>query len=70
MAKPMGHSNSSSTMEVYSYRILPQETRKISNKQPTLYLKQLDKKRRSKTTKTEVTIKVDAKVIVIFDLEF
>ena len=66
----MGHSNSSSKMEVQSYRILPQETRKISNKQPTLYLEQLDKKTRSKTTKTEVTIKVDGKVIVIFDLKF
>ena len=43
MTKPMGHSNSSSKMEVYSYRILPQETRRISNKQPALYLKQLDK---------------------------
>ena len=34
--KPMGCSKSSSKREVYSNTILPQETRKISNKQPNL----------------------------------
>ena len=32
----MGYSKSSSKREVYSNTILPQETRKISNKQPNL----------------------------------
>ena len=32
----MGCSKSSSKREVYSYTILPQETRNISNKQPIL----------------------------------
>ena len=54
----MGHSNSSSTMEVYSYRILPQETRKISNKQPTLYLKQLDKKEDQKQQKPKLLLRL------------
>ena len=41
----MGFSKSSSKKEVYSNTILPQETRKISNKQPNLilYLKQPEK---------------------------
>ena len=34
--KSMGHSKSSSMREVYSSTILPQETRKNSNKQPNL----------------------------------
>ena len=34
--KPMEHSKSSSKREVYSNTMLPQETRKISNKQPNL----------------------------------
>ena len=39
----MGCSKSSSKREVYSNTILPQETRNISNKQPKLTLKQLEK---------------------------
>ena len=35
----MGFSKSSSKREIYSNTILPQETRKISNKQPNLKLK-------------------------------
>ena len=35
-SKPVGHSKSSSKREVYNSIILPQETRKIPNKQPTL----------------------------------
>ena len=34
--KPMGCSKRSSKREVYSNTILPQETRKVSNKQPNL----------------------------------
>ena len=33
-SKPMGCSKSSSKKEVYSYTILPQETRKTSDRQP------------------------------------
>ena len=41
--KPMRCSKSSSKTEVYSNTILSQETRKISDKQPNLYLKELEK---------------------------
>ena len=34
--KPMGHSKNSSKREVYSNTLSPQETKKISNKQPNL----------------------------------
>ena len=34
--QPMRHSKSSSKREVYSNTILPQETRKVPNKQPNL----------------------------------
>ena len=40
--KPMGCSKSSSKREVYSYTILPQETRNISNNL-TLHLEELEK---------------------------
>ena len=43
--KPKGWSKSSSKREVYSNTILPQETRKISNKQPNLTLKSIREKR-------------------------
>ena len=39
----MGYNKSSSKKAVYSNTILPQETRKISKKQPNLNLKQLEK---------------------------
>ena len=39
----MGCIKSSSKREVYGNTILPQETRKISNKNQTLHLKQLEK---------------------------
>ena len=48
--KPMGWSKSSSKREVYSNTILPQETRKISNKQPTLTPKAI-RERRTKNPK-------------------
>ena len=41
--KPMGCSKSSSKRDVYSNTILPQETRKTSNRQPSFTLKQLEK---------------------------
>ena len=47
--KPMGCSKSTSKREVYGNKILPQETRKISNKQPNLHLKQLEKEEQKAT---------------------
>ena len=47
--KPMGCSKSSSKKEVYSNTILPQETRKISNKQPKLTPKTIRERRTKKT---------------------
>ena len=41
----MGCNKSSSKMEVYSNIILPQETRKILNRQPHFTPKQLEKKK-------------------------
>ena len=45
----MVHSKSSSKKEVYSNIILPQETRKIPNKQPSLTPKATREKRTNKT---------------------
>ena len=47
--KPMGCSKSSSKREGYSSTILPQETRKISNKQPKLTPKAIRERRTKKT---------------------
>ena len=44
----MGWSKNGSKRELYRTTILPQETRKISDKQPNLYLKQLKKKEQTK----------------------
>ena len=41
--KPMGHSKTHSKRKVYSKTILPQEVRKVSNKQCNLNPKQLEK---------------------------
>ena len=46
--KPMGYSKSSSKKEIYNNAILPQGTRKISNKQPNLTPKET-RERRSTT---------------------
>ena len=48
---PVGFSKSSSKREVYSNTILPQETRKISKKQPNLNLKQLEKEEQQQQQK-------------------
>ena len=42
-SKPMGCSKSSSKKEVYSNTILPQETRKTSNRKPNFTPKKLEK---------------------------
>ena len=49
--KPMGHGKSCSKMEVYRSTILPQETRKISNKQPKLT---------AKANRERITIKIQS----------
>ena len=48
-SKPMGCNRSSSKREVYSNTILPQKTRKISNKQPNLTPKTTTERRTDKT---------------------
>ena len=48
----MSCSKSSSKREVYSNTILPQETRKISNKQPNLTPKAIRERRMKKNTNT------------------
>ena len=50
----MGCRKSSSKREVYSNTILPQETRRISNKQPNLTPKAIRERRRT-TKKTKVS---------------
>ena len=68
----MGCSKSSSKGEVYSNTILPQETRKISNNNLTLHLKQLEKeeqktskladgKKSERSDQKEVTIETNEK---------
>ena len=47
--KSMGCSKSSTKREVYSYTSLPQETRKISNKEPNLTPKGTRERRTNKT---------------------
>ena len=47
--KPMGYSKSISKKKVYSNTILPQEIRKISNKQPNLTPKATRERRTNKT---------------------
>ena len=58
----MEHSKSSLEREVYSDTSLPQGIRKISNKQPTFHLKELEKEERKKpkaSRKTEQINKVE-----------
>ena len=50
-SKPIGYSKSSSKREVYSNIILPQETRKTSNRQPNFTLKQLEKEEQQQQQK-------------------
>ena len=60
----MGCSKSSSKREVYSNTILPQETRNISNKQPTLYQKQLEKEEQKnpKVSRRKEIIKIRSEI--------
>ena len=47
----MEHSKNSSMREVYSHKSLPQETRKISNKQSNLTPKATRERRKKQNTK-------------------
>ena len=62
----MGCSKSSSKREVYSNTILPQETRKISNKQSNLTPKGTrERKRKHKVSRMKEIIKIRAQINVI-----
>ena len=50
-SKPMGCSKSSSKRDVYSNTILPQDTRKTSNRQPNTTPRTTGKRRTKKTPK-------------------
>ena len=60
----MGCSKRSSKREVYSNAILPQETRKISNKNQNLHLKQLEKEEQTKPklSRRKEIIKIRAEI--------
>ena len=61
-SKPMGYSKSSSKTEVYNNTILPQETRKTSNRQPNFTPKTTGKSRRKKISRRKEIIKVWAEI--------
>ena len=50
----MGHRKSSSKKEVHSNTILPQETRKTSNRQPNFTLKTTGKRRTKKLVEGKI----------------
>ena len=59
----MGHSKSSSKREVYSNTLLPQETRKISNKQPSLMPKATRERiTKPKASRRKEIIKIRAEI--------
>ena len=61
--KPMGCSKSSSKREVYSNTILPQETRKVPNKQPNLTPKATrERKTNKKVCRRKEIIKIRAEI--------
>ena len=57
-SKPMGCSKNSSEREVYNNTILPQETRKSSNRQPNFIPKKTGKRRRKKNSRRKEIIKI------------
>ena len=63
--KPLGSSKSSSKREIYSNTILPQETRKTSNRQPHFTPKTTGK-RRTTTTKRHPKISIRKEIINIW----
>ena len=58
----MGCSKSSPKREVYSNTILPQETRKISNRQPNFTPKTTGKRRTKKINRRQEIIKIQAEI--------
>ena len=58
----MGCSKSSSKRKVYSNRILPQETRKTSNRQPNFTPKTTGKRRTKKINRRQEIIKIQAEI--------
>ena len=58
----MGCSKSSSKREVYSYTSLPQETRKISNKQSNLTPKGKEEQTKPKVSRRKKIIKIRAEI--------
>ena len=61
----MGCSKSSSKGEVYSYTILPQDTRNISNKQPNLTpkaVRERRKKKKNKVSRRKEIIKIRSEI--------
>ena len=60
----MGHNNSSCKKELYNNISLPQETRKISYKQPNLIPKELEKEKqiKSKVTRGKEIINIRAEI--------
>ena len=58
----MGCSKSSSKREVYSNIILPQETRKTSNRQPNFTPKTTGKRRTKKISRRKEIIKIWAEI--------
>ena len=64
--QPMRHSKSSSKREVYSNTILPQETRKVPNKQPNLTPKATrERKTNKKVCRRKEIIKIRAEIYEI-----
>ena len=61
-AKPMRCSKSSAKKEVYSNAILPQETRKISNKQSKLTAKAARERTKPKVSRRKVIIKITTEI--------
>ena len=64
-SKPMGWSRSSSKREVYSNTILPQETRKTSNKQPNFTPKTTGKRSIHTHTQTNYKTKISGRKEII-----
>ena len=62
----MGCSKSSSKRKIYSYTILPQETRRISHKQPNLTPKEKElekeEQRKPKVSRRKEIIKIRAEI--------
>ena len=58
----MGCSKTNSKRDVYSNTILPQETRKTSNRQPNFIPKTTGKRRRTTTKKLQISRQKEIKI--------